>query len=321
MDKLNPYKQKEKTLAVVIPCFNNSETLDRALRSIFSQTRIPDEVIVVDDCSKDIRAIMSIVKKFDDVQLIRNKQNIGPSATRNVGIWECNSDIVTFLDADDECHEARFELQLNYAYNNSAVTCSSINPDREEIPNINLLNPCVSIHRSLLRFITFNRFVGASLMISVSLIKNIGGYDESIRNCEDYDLWLRLLFHGCTVTHVKENLYFYYDTPDSLSKNIRSISELSLFVVCRIINQSENKFWNMFMLMIVLFKSVLMLQMAGYEKIKISDIIHNSCIKKESIQYRIINFLYIIKIIGLFGKLLKFIRALANYKTFTYLTK
>lgn len=88
-------------ISVVIPLYNKSTAILRALDSVFNQTVQPDEVIVVNDGSTD--GSEQIVAKLNH-SLIRliNQNNAGVSAARNKGIAEATKEWIAFLDADDE---------------------------------------------------------------------------------------------------------------------------------------------------------------------------------------------------------------------------
>lgn len=84
-------------LSVVIPCYNAAAFLDDALRSVLTQSRVPDQVIVIDDGSQDDSARIA---QSHGVSCIR-QSNQGISAARNRGIDEACGDLIAFLDADD----------------------------------------------------------------------------------------------------------------------------------------------------------------------------------------------------------------------------
>jgi glycosyltransferase involved in cell wall biosynthesis len=88
-------------LSAVVPLFNKEATIARCLGAIFAQSRVPDEVIVVDDGSTDGSA--AIVRGFARPGLTLLRQpNAGVSAARNRGIAAASGDLVLLCDADDE---------------------------------------------------------------------------------------------------------------------------------------------------------------------------------------------------------------------------
>lgn len=87
---------------IIIPAYNCTKTLDRALGSLVAQTDKRFKVTVVDDCSTE--NLLSIVDRYRDIlniSLIRNIKNIGCGMSRQVGIDNTCCSHFTFLDSDD----------------------------------------------------------------------------------------------------------------------------------------------------------------------------------------------------------------------------
>lgn len=100
-------------VTVVIPLYNSSCTLERALNSVHAQTVQVSAVIVVDDGSstKEVKLASEIVAKFPEARLVVLDKNGGPSKARNIG-WELSSTKwIAFLDSDDAWHPQKIELQ------------------------------------------------------------------------------------------------------------------------------------------------------------------------------------------------------------------
>jgi glycosyltransferase involved in cell wall biosynthesis len=70
--------------------------------------------LIDDGSSDDISAIEDIAKKNGNIKLIRNKKNLGASASRNVGIEKATGDYIAFLDSDDAFEKNKLEVQLQY---------------------------------------------------------------------------------------------------------------------------------------------------------------------------------------------------------------
>ena len=99
------------TVSVVIPTYNRSALITRALDSVLAQTVKPHEILVVDDGSTDDTA--SLVRKhYPAVQLIRQK-NTGVSAARNAGITAATGEWVALLDSDDAWLPRKLERQVH----------------------------------------------------------------------------------------------------------------------------------------------------------------------------------------------------------------
>ena len=105
---MNQYN-KNAGIDVVIPYFNHSDVISRALGSIAMQTIAKDiHVTIVDDASdaEDIKALNAIIEGFKatdiaDIQVVTVDKNMGPGHARAVGQLACNHEFITFMDADD----------------------------------------------------------------------------------------------------------------------------------------------------------------------------------------------------------------------------
>ena len=87
-------------ISTVITLYNLEKYIDDAIQSVLGQTRQPDEIIVVDDCSTDGSA--DIVAKYRDrVIYIKQEKNIGALRNSLSGLKAATGDIVAFLDGDD----------------------------------------------------------------------------------------------------------------------------------------------------------------------------------------------------------------------------
>jgi glycosyltransferase involved in cell wall biosynthesis len=100
-------------ISVVIPAFNAAATLEETLASVMSQTRPPNEVIVVDDGSSD--ATSEIARGMRGAYVLR-QANGGVASALNTGLLACHFSHIAFLDADDlwlptclETHEKHLE--------------------------------------------------------------------------------------------------------------------------------------------------------------------------------------------------------------------
>lgn len=227
------------SVAVIIPCYRDSNTLARALDSVRAQTIQVNEVVVVNDCSPETLAIEKVLENYPEVTYVKNAVNKGLAATRNAGVEASVSEVLTFLDADDELHPQKIELQLPFLAENVAVTCQVQRVFWEE-PR----SPSRSFDKAAVEyeFIWRNRYplrnslVGAALMIQRNTFQRVGGYDSELRSCEDFDLWFRLIANGIGVCSLRYPLYFYYCNPSGLSRDFKNISYWELVVLEKNLN-------------------------------------------------------------------------------------
>lgn len=226
------------TVAVIIPCFRDAATLGWAIDSVLAQSHRVDEIIVVNDASPETDAIDEVIKRYPGVVYLLNPTNQGLAATRNNGLRAAKSDVVSFLDADDQLHPDKVKLQLSILESSSllAVTCGVslfAKPGRCLFEAGQSTSLPVSVFQNSRALLFRNRLTGAALMIRRDLLLQHGGYDPSLRSCEDFDLWLRLLDAKVKVLKLSLPLYSYYVNPTGLSKNYRNISAWELTVLSK----------------------------------------------------------------------------------------
>ena len=241
-------------VSVIIPCYKDSATLRDAIESILNQTFQDIEIIVVNDASPETEQIEKILEQYPSVTYIKNEINLGLAASRNIGLRTAGGQLVTFLDADDEYHPQKIEIQLKYIGENIAVACDVekfsvrkpllVSLDQHSQEHIEVVD-------SLWKILLFNYLTGASILARRDLFLKIGGYDESLRSCEDYDLWLKLLKHGVKIIRIKLPLYFYRFNPEGLSKNINAISYWELEVVKKNISTRKRSWFDKFFIFLI----------------------------------------------------------------------
>jgi hypothetical protein len=142
--------------------------------------------------------------------------------------------VISFLDADDELHPQKIQLQLDLYRSDCAVACSvaRIADERGTDRVVSYVGDLkYSMFRSSSKLIRRNALTGASLMMSRALFLSHGGFDPQLRSCEDFDLWLRLLDAGVPVFNIDLPLYLYRINADGLSRSFFNISNWELMVV------------------------------------------------------------------------------------------
>lgn len=190
------------TLAVIIPNFNNEKYLPKCLESVLSQTLLPDEIIVVDDCSTDNSKsiIREYEKKSSLVKGIFLDKNSGVSHARNTGIINAQSEFVTTLDADDfyfDSKKLENEMKILSQHNGRAVAYSKLVYSNENDEIIRYLDYKKReyfegmIYKSLLKE-KIRRTLMRDCCYPKSVLINAGLYDENCSLFEDYDVLIKL---------------------------------------------------------------------------------------------------------------------------------
>ena len=183
---------KTDSVSVIIPTFNRKSMIDRAVRSVVSQTVSASEIIVVDDGSTDGTAAY-LRRNYSDIEVVE-QENLGVSAARNRGVRESLGRWLAFLDSDDAWQPRKLERQL--AALDQSDGYRICHTDEIWIRNDRRVNPKLK-HRKSGGWIFSNCLPlcvisPSSVLLDRSLLDEIGSFDEGLPACEDYDLWLRI---------------------------------------------------------------------------------------------------------------------------------
>lgn len=185
------------TVSVIIPAYNSSSTIARALNSVINQTVAVDEIIVIDDGSED-NTCKIVETHYPFVTLIRQK-NSGAASARNAGVKSAKSELIAFLDSDDFWHIKKNEYQISIfsQYPNLGICSTQLeyfyekNGISSELEARRQIGPCC---QKLVFFKdVFQRpfLATPSVMIKTSLFRKINGFNENLETAEDVDLWIR----------------------------------------------------------------------------------------------------------------------------------
>jgi glycosyltransferase involved in cell wall biosynthesis len=187
-------------VSVVMPAWNNADTIGRALASIAAQTRRPAEVIVVDDGSTDdtIAQVAAMAGAMNGIRLrLFTQPNQGAGAARNRAVAAAGGRWLAFLDADDSWLPAKIERSLAVVEGEGLVMAShdlfNLTPDGTETYNDSharwARDPADPYRTLFLR-----GFISSStVLVRRDAVVAVGGFDETLRSAQDYELWLAVL--------------------------------------------------------------------------------------------------------------------------------
>ena len=220
-------KKENPTVTVIIPCHNHADMVSNAIKSVQEQDYSPINIVVVDDGSTDnpVEKIQEGFKDSDlDMIILQNKTPVGPSAARNMAIkeaWE-SSDLFMMLDADDLYLPGKVSKSVE-KYLSSPESIGIVYTDAI-IRNIQTKTEIHEFRQPFSRYgLEQECIVSNTPLVSKAAIQNSGGYDESMRTCEDWDLWLRVT-ESFVAVHIPEPLHVYHVTgknsSDTVSKEV-----------------------------------------------------------------------------------------------------
>jgi glycosyltransferase involved in cell wall biosynthesis len=219
-------------VTIVIPTYNRAHLLARAVASVQAQTHRAWELVVVDDGSTDSTMADVTAMSIADprIRLIANTGPHGPSGARNAGLAKAQADWIAFLDSDDTWEPqklARFMAEASAHPDSVLIGSDYWMVDSERNRNETML---AFVHREMIRWwqtepltvaimpwraikadsqalavpdvmrgMALGEFLWvhtSSAMIRLNAAKAAGGFDESLTQTEDIDLWLNLADRG-----------------------------------------------------------------------------------------------------------------------------
>ncbi len=178
-------------VSVVIPAYNCSKTISRAIDSALAQ-EVPLEVIVINDCSKEnLDPVMAAYGEDKRVLYIKNEQNMGAAASRNKGVCLAKGRYVAFLDSDDYWEPHKLRKQLTVTENTGAVLCCTarelMTPEGKLTGRVIPVKSRIT-YRDLLKQNSINC---SSVLIRTDVAKEFPMEHEDSH--EDYIMWLKVL--------------------------------------------------------------------------------------------------------------------------------
>jgi glycosyltransferase involved in cell wall biosynthesis len=201
------------SVAVVIPCYRCSSTINRAIESVLNQTLVPTEIILVDDASGDetLESLMCIRDVYSDlIKVVPLNNNIGASGARNAGWAVATQQYIAFLDSDDAWHPQKLEIQYAFMMNHPEVMLcghthrelvqSDVLPDW----NIGTWHYTPVTKWSLL---LSNRFITPSVMLRRNIYQR---FTSGQRHMEDHMLWMEMVCGGIKAVKLSAELAATY---------------------------------------------------------------------------------------------------------------
>jgi glycosyltransferase involved in cell wall biosynthesis len=202
-------------VSVIIPTYNREKIISRAIDSVFAQTCQDFEIIVLDDGSQD--STKAVADAYGPRVKYFWQENKGIAGARNAGMHRASGSHIAFLDSDDYWLPRKLERQMalfadHPEYGMVACQCGSVQIDgtyREK-------NRPGKSGWILYDLFNKNFIRTSSAVITRTCLEKVGGFDEALREGEEYDYWLRIAAEFA-VGFINEPLTVYVDNTDGMS--------------------------------------------------------------------------------------------------------
>jgi len=210
-------------VSVIIPYYNTAEVVTQTLDSVLAQTFTDYEIILVNDDSPDTARLEVVLGPYRDKITYIHTENRGVAAARNTAIRKARGELLAFLDSDDLWTPDYLTYQVGQL---------DADPSADVVfPNAVFFGEGESGRKLAMKAgspmpeITFTRLVTEECSVVVSVlvrkraVERVGLFDEQLRRCEDFDLWLRCLKAGSRIIYHHTVLMRYRRRPGSLSSD------------------------------------------------------------------------------------------------------
>lgn len=196
-------------ISIVIPSYNSRGGLARSVDSALKQTFQNIEIIVVDDndpnteARRNTESIMEAYQGNPKVRYLKHEKNKNGAAARNTGIRAAKGKYIAFLDDDDEWSPEKLEHQHTYIQSHAEYDCVycllSLDGKKEYI---------IPYEDNAIVPLLLNRtkMYTSSLMFTKKSLIAIGGFDESFRRHQDYELLVKFFAKGYKICCLREVL-------------------------------------------------------------------------------------------------------------------
>jgi len=230
-------------VSVVMPVYNGSAYLERAVRSVQQQTMPAWELLAVDDCSTDSSHDMLTRLAGQDprIRVSRLPENRGPSAARNHALSQVRGDVICYLDCDDEYYAIHLERVWARHGEAEVLMCPyDLVNERVGAPDFGARTTYdPRIARDDLLQKKANMIVGLGVAHRRALLQRTGLFNENLSFEEDWDLWKRFVDAGATFSFVEHRGGLYHTRADSLSRTRRKPERRAVSVGDRSVPAAE----------------------------------------------------------------------------------
>lgn len=216
---------KECNLSIVCANYNNELFLEDFFKSILQSTYLPQEIVIVDDCSTDDSLL--IIEKYQEIfknfKLIKLNKNIGFANALNKAIEYVTCKYILRIDPDDVLSLDRIEKQYNYMENNKQIDIlgSNICYFHTNIDNCSNKSNFPTNHNEIVqRYLDGSHGLVHGGIIIKSLLLKDNQYRQSYVPAEEYDIFSRLLSKGFIAHNLTDILTFVRIHDASVSNNM-----------------------------------------------------------------------------------------------------
>jgi glycosyltransferase involved in cell wall biosynthesis len=214
---------RELLVDVVLKTYNSRRWICNAIDSVFNQTYPSWHLTIVDDASSDgtIDLLRSRYRRQSQISLIPLADNRGPTGAQLEGIRSTSGDAIALIDADDEWHPRKLELQVARLQeqpfvhavhtdvrrmDESGATLESWTA-RDNERRAKIAFDLLPSRRLALALFPTHIICNGTALILRDAYERAQGYDETLSGAADFEFWVRFAASGHRIAHLPQWLY------------------------------------------------------------------------------------------------------------------
>ncbi|MDS0243691.1 MULTISPECIES: glycosyltransferase family 2 protein [unclassified Haloferax] len=215
-------------VSAIIPTYNQSEELERAVKSVLEQTYPDIETIIVDDASNDEtqKIIEKYTDKYEQITSRTHIRNRGGAAARNTGIDAASGDLIAFLDSDDTWNKEKISKQVKKIQSTTS-DCVYCGIDYQQSGRAKRIRTFIRRAFKLrqdrgvreggedlipeILSMQFDLGGTSTLLLTADVVSRVNGFDERFDRHQDWEFMLRVLKNH-EISYVDEKLVNKFET-------------------------------------------------------------------------------------------------------------
>ena len=236
-------RNKREAFSIIIITYNSEQTIKECLKRILENSKVSDEILVIDNNSKDKtrQILIDFQKKFPNVKVILNQENIGFAKAVNQGIKACKNEFIVIINPDAIVVTPDW-LEIFYKELKENNDVCVVAPVSDQVVYYQSLIKFTKIEGDITPYILryfyndysedLESFAGFCFATRKSKIQELGMLDENlILGMEDFDLSLRIREKGYKIVLKPSVLvqHIYHVSFNSDKENAEKLNQISIW--------------------------------------------------------------------------------------------
>jgi glycosyltransferase involved in cell wall biosynthesis len=204
---MEPAQLQLPKISIIIPAYNTAHLVAACLDSIFAQTYSDFEIIIVNDGSPDTSDLERVLKPYFQNLIYIRQENKRAAGARNTAIHRAKGEFLAFVDSDDSWFSDHLASQM--ALFEADPSLDMVYSDALLLADVKrqakFMDSCPSYGEPTFEALIFERcqIPISTVVARKRAIEKAGFFDESLPQCDDYDLWLRTAFYGAKIGYTR----------------------------------------------------------------------------------------------------------------------